>query len=61
MQTFGRLVRHNVGIGLAVFHPERFPYFRFGLALAIGAVGALVFLLLKLPLAKKRRDGARAH
>lgn len=51
LQTFGRLVRHNVGIGLAVFHPERFPYFRFGLALAIGAVGALIFLFLKLPLA----------
>lgn len=34
-----------------VFHPKRFPYFRFGLALAIGMAGALVFLHFRLPLA----------
>lgn len=34
-----------------VFHHERFPYQRFGLALAIGFVGALVFLHFRLPLA----------
>jgi membrane AbrB-like protein len=34
-----------------ISHPERFPYARFGLGLAIGTIGAVLFLYFKLPLA----------
>lgn len=46
-RTFTRSADGKPGI----FHPERFPYLRFALALAIGVAGALVFLHFRLPLA----------
>lgn len=45
------LLRNSLRSAVDAFRPSRFPYFRFGFALAIGAAGALTFLFLKLPLA----------
>ncbi len=36
--------------GISAMHPSRFPYMRFGLALALGLCGGLVFKALNLPL-----------
>ncbi len=51
MRRLTRTIRTNIAGGLSAFHPANFAYFRFGLALAIGTAGGLVFLYLKLPLA----------
>lgn len=51
MRRLTRTIRTNAASGLSAFHPGNFSYFRFGLALAIGMAGGIVFLYLKLPLA----------